>query len=306
MFGGAVFIRYSIMNLRSLFSIVAIVIALGMTDAVAATSQAWTQLLWQGRPPHPKTINGLDSNTRQSGDTAKVHVFLPPSDKANGKAVVLCPGGAYEFLAMDNEGFGWADFFNSRGIALIVLEYRLPGGQWEVPVEDVQEAIRLVRRNADAWHINPAAIGVGGSSAGGHLASTASTRFSRPVNNDIVSCRPDFAILFYPVITFDSALTHRGTRANLLGDNRTPESELEFSNELNVTADTPPTIIFYSSDDDIVHPFNGLRYYEALYRAGVPASLHVYPTGKHGWGSTPGFVYRQNMLEDLSAWLDSL
>ncbi|MBD5224403.1 MAG: alpha/beta hydrolase [Bacteroidales bacterium] len=273
----------------------------------ADTPRSWTQLLWEGEAPHSKIIrpdaNGNLRQPNEIGDTAKLHISLPAPSKANGKAVVLCPGGGYGHLAMDHEGCGWADFFNNQGIALITLQYRLPEGTWEIPVEDVQEAIRTVRRNAAGWNIRPDAIGIGGSSAGGHLASTAATHFANPVNADPVSCRPDFAILFYPVISLKPEYTHAGSRANLLGPNLTCEREIEFSNELQVTPDAPRTIIFYSSDDNVVHPFNGIHYYNALYNAGVPASIHVYPTGGHGWGCRPDFKYHDTMTEDLSSWL---
>ena len=273
----------------------------------ADTPRSWTQLLWEGEAPHPKIIApDADGNIREPkemGDTAKLHIYLPAPSKANGKAVVLCPGGGYEWLAIDNEGYGWIDFFNNEGIALIILQYRLPGGVWEIPVEDVQEAIRTVRRNAKEWNINPDAIGVGGSSAGGHLAATASTHFAIPVNADPVSCRPDFAILYYPVVSAKPEYSHGGTRRNLVGPNLTCEHEIGFSNELQVTPETPRTIILFSSDDELVHPFNGTRYYEALYNAGVPSSLHIYSEGRHGWGSQPNFKYRESMLKDLSSWL---
>lgn len=278
------------------------------TDADAAPC-SWTQLLWPGEAPHPKILkpdaNGDIRQPCELGDTAKLHVYLPAPSKANGKAVVLCPGGGYENLAMGKEGHDWADFFNSRGIALIVLQYRLPEGVCEIPVEDVQEAIRTVRRNAGRWNINPEAIGVGGSSAGGHLASTASTHFANPVNADSVSCRPDFAILFYPVVSAKPEYTHGGSRKNLVGPNLTCELEIAFSNELQVTPETPRTIIFFCSDDTVVNPLNGTHYYEALYRAGVPASLHIYPTGNHGWGYGTSFKYHTTMTDDLSSWLAS-
>ncbi len=274
------------------------------------TPRQWTQLLWPQGAPHPKTVflddNGNPRQPKDVGDTAKVHVFLPAPSKANGQAVVLAPGGGYVWLAIDNEGYGWQKFFNDRGIALIVLQYRLPGGQWEIPVEDIQEAVRLVRRNAAAWNIDPSKIGVGGSSAGGHLASTAVTHFATPVNDDPVSCRPDFGILYYPVISFLPQYSHGGSRVGLLGPTFLCDRELQFSNEMHVTPDTPPCIIFFSSDDDIVNPANGLLFYQALYDKGVPASLHIYPEGRHGWGSNPGFKFRSTMEQDLSTWLENL
>lgn len=274
------------------------------------TPRQWTQLLWPQGAPHPKTVflddKGNPRQPKDVGDTAKVHVFLPAPSKANGQAVVLAPGGGYVWLAIDNEGYGWQKFFNDRGIALIVLQYRLPGGQWEIPVEDIQEAVRLVRRNAAAWNIDPSKIGVGGSSAGGHLASTAVTHFATPVNDDPVSCRPDFGILYYPVISFLPQYSHGGSRVGLLGPTFLCDRELQFSNEMHVTPDTPPCIIFFSSDDDIVNPANGLLFYQALYDKGVPASLHIYPEGRHGWGSNPGFKFRSTMEQDLSTWLENL
>lgn len=276
----------------------------------ADTPRQWTQLLWPDGAPHSRSIKpdaeGKMREPKNLGDTAKVHVFLPAPSKANGQAVVLAPGGGYVWLAIDNEGFGWKDFFNDRGIALIVLQYRLPEGVWQIPLEDIQEAVRLTRRNAAEWHINPDAIGVGGSSAGGHLASTAITHFATPVNDDPVSCRPDFGILFYPVVSGLPFYSHGGSRTALYGGDLSCEAELAFSNERQVTPDTPPTIIFFSSDDDIVNPANGLIFYQALYDAKVPASLHIYPEGRHGWGSNPNFKFRDTMLRDLSSWLENL
>ena len=273
------------------------------------TATAFTRLLWDGEAPHPKKFkpdaDGNIRTPRNVGDTAKIHVFLPDAAKANGKAVVLCPGGAYLGLCMDYEGGDWAPFFNEQGIALIVLQYRLPDGTWQIPVEDVQEAIRTARRNASQWNLDPSKIGVGGSSAGGHLASTASTHFNAPVNEDSVSCRPDFSILYYPVISFMPQLSHTDTRRSFLGPNFTIEQEILFSNEFQVTSETPRTWIGFSHDDDLVPTPNGLRYYEALRDNGVPASLHIYPTGGHGWGIRPDFRYRAEMLADLRSWLAS-
>lgn len=308
-------------HMKRFLAVIAIAALLSVSTSFAAkkskqpatppspTATAFTRLLWDGEAPHPKVIRpDADGHMRAPvniGDTAKIHVFLPEASKANGKAVVLCPGGAYLGLCMDYEGGDWAPFFNEQGIALIVLQYRLPDGTWQIPVEDVQEAIRTARRNAREWNLDPAKIGVGGSSAGGHLASTASTHFNAPVNADTVSCRPDFAILYYPVISFLPPLTHTDTRRSFLGPNFTTEQELLFSNELQVTPETPRTWLGYSHDDDLVPTPNGLRYYEALRENGVPASLHIYPTGGHGWGIRSDFRYRDQMLSDLRSWLAS-
>ena len=286
-------------------------LCMSVTSAVAAKKapatqdkpRAFTQLLWNGEAPHPKIVTGRAPI--DLCDSAKIHVFLPPADKANGKAVVLCPGGAYLGLAIGHEGYDWAPFFNDRGIALIVLQYRLPDGTWQIPVEDVQEALRVARRNAKEWNIDPGKVGVGGSSAGGHLASTASTHFNTPVNTDTVSCRPDFSILFYPVISFMPQFTHTETRRALLGPNFSTQNEILFSNEFQVTPETPRTWMAYSNDDSAVTPINGIRYYEALNNAKVPASLYIYPSGEHGWGFREDFRYHNEMLADLSAWLES-
>lgn len=272
----------------------------------ADSPRAFTQLLWPQGAPHPKVISP-ERQPVNIGDTAKIHVFLPAPSKANGKAVVLCPGGSYLSLCMDYEGTEWAEFFNNEGVALVVLQYRLPEGHWQIPVEDVQEAIRLTRRNAAAWHVDPAKVGVGGSSAGGHLASTASTHFKTPVNPDEVSCRPDFSILYYPVISFTPQITHRDTRRCFLGSDISPADEVFFSNETQVTPETPRTWMAYSHDDNLVPTIHGLRYYEALRNAGVPTGFYIYPTGGHGWGIRPWahFPYHDAMLSDLSAWLKS-
>lgn len=268
----------------------------------------FTQLLWNGEAPHKKVIrpdaNGNLRQPKDVGDTAKIHVYLPAPSKANGKAVVFCPGGAYAMLCMTYEGWDWANFLNEEGIALVVLQYRLPEGNWQIPVEDVQEAIRLTRRNAKEWNINPDMVGVGGFSAGGHLASTASTHFNSPVNADAVSCRPDFSVLFYPVISLMPQMTHYDSRRNFLGPN-IDNKEILFSNELQVTAETPRTWLAFSHDDDCVPPQNGVRYYEALLNNHVPASFHIYPSGGHGWGIQTGFRYHKEMLADLSSWLRS-
>ena len=278
-------------------------------QAPAETTTTFSRLLWDGEAPHPKVIRpGKDGKIREPkniGDTAKIFVSLPAPSKANGKAIVLCPGGAYGGLAMDHEGHDWAKWLNDRGVALVVLQYRLPEGQWQIPVEDVQEAIRLCRRNAGEWNIDPAKVGVGGSSAGGHLASTASTHYDNPVNADPVSCRPDFSVLFYPVISMMPEMTHRGTRSNLLGPDFEPTMEILFSNDRQVTDTTPRAWIGFSHDDSAVPTQNGLRYYEALKNHGIPASLHIYPTGGHGWGMRPDFTYHTPMLTDLEAFLNS-
>ena len=245
--------------------------------------------LW---PEGPSTSNG------DPDDMAKVTVFLPDEKKATGRAVVCCPGGGYQHLAMQHEGFDWAPFFTSQGIALIVLKYRMPHGHYTVPAEDAEEAIRLVRRNAKQWHINPKDVGIMGFSAGGHLASTVATHASG-------DAAPNFQILFYPVISMEQGTTHQGSRTNLLG--KSPKRKLvnEYSNEQHVGKHTPRAFITLAYDDRAVPALNSLLYYNELYASQVPASLHIYPTGGHGFGIRQSFAYHLEMMLELKAWLKS-
>ena len=245
--------------------------------------------LWQGKPAE-KSVDKTD--------TARVRVYLPNAKRATGRAVVICPGGGYTHLAMDHEGYQWGAFFNNMGIAAIVLKYRMPHGKPEVPVSDAEEAIRLVRRNAEKWHINPNDVGIMGFSAGGHLASTIAT-------HSVKDAKPDFQILFYPVITMDPAFTHQGSHDNLLGKDAKKKTEDKYSSDMQVTRVTPRAFIALSDDDHAVVPANGVNYYIECYRHDVPASLHVYPSGGHGWGIRDSFKYHIEMLLELKAWLKS-
>lgn len=242
--------------------------------------------------------NGPAVKSGDPGDTAKVKVFLPEKKSATGRAVVICPGGGYQHLAMDHEGYDWAPFFNNMGIAAIVLKYRMPHGEKDVPISDAEETIRLVRRNAANWNINPDDVGIMGSSAGGHLASTVATHAAK-------DARPDFQILFYPVITMMPDITHKGSHDNLLGSNARKKDENSYSNDLHVSRMTPRAFIALSDDDRVVLPANGVNYYIELYRHDVPATLHVYPSGGHGWGNRDSFKYHNEMQLELKAWLRS-
>ncbi len=242
--------------------------------------------------------NGPAVKSSDAGDTAKVKVFLPEKKSATGRAVVICPGGGYQHLAMNHEGYDWAPFFNNMGIAAIVLKYRMPHGEKDVPISDAEEAIRLVRRNAANWNINPDDVGIMGSSAGGHLASTVATHAAK-------DARPDFHILFYPVITMMPDITHKGSHDNLLGSNARKKDENSYSNDLHVSRMTPRAFIALSDDDRVVLPANGVNYYIELYRHDVPATLHVYPSGGHGWGNRDSFKYHNEMQLELKAWLRS-
>ena len=227
-----------------------------------------------------------------------LRVFLPAPELATGRAVVACPGGGYSGLAVNHEGYDWAPYFNKQGIALIVLKYRMPKGDRTLPISDAEAAMKMVRDSADVWNLNPNDIGIMGSSAGGHLASTIATHAPEAL-------RPNFQILFYPVITMDKSFTHMGSRDNLWGKDAAADLEKEFSNEKQVTKETPRAFIVYSDDDKVVPPANGVNYYLALNKKGVPSVLHIYPTGGHGWGIREDFLYKSEMQNELTSWLRS-
>ena len=257
--------------------------------AIAFAQQTFTMNLWVKKAPNK---NG------DASDSAKVMVFLPEKKKATGRAVVICPGGGYAGLSMAKEGPDWAEFFNNMGIAAIVLKYRLPHGKPEVPVSDAEEAMKLVRRNAAAWNINTRDVGIMGFSAGGHLASILAVHGEG-------AAKPDFQILFYPVITMMPEFTHHGSHDQLLGDNAKKKKEQQYSSDMHVTRVTPRGLIILCDDDNVVQPSNGVNYYTELYRHDVPASLHVFPDGGHGWGAKIGFKYHLEMIFLLKAWLGS-
>jgi acetyl esterase/lipase len=238
-------------------------------------------------------------------------LFLPPSDKANGSAIVICPGGGYSHLAMAHEGMEVARRLNEMGIAAFVLKYRLPSDETMIdkeigPLQDAQRAIQLVRQHAADWGVDPKRVGIMGFSAGGHLASTAGTHFTRSLieNKEGISLRPDWMILGYPVISFSDSIGHRGSRDNLLGKHPAPAKILEYSNELQVTPNTPPTFLVHAGDDKTVPVANSLRFYEALVHSGVPSEMHVYPHGGHGFGlHNP--TTRDEWMDRLTNWMDA-
>ena len=250
--------------------------------------------------------NGAPNNNGDEKDKAELTVYLPDAKKATGRAVVCCPGGGYTHLAIDHEGHQWATFFNSQGIALIVVKYRMPHGNHLIPISDAEEAMKTVRRHAAEWHINPNDVGIMGFSAGGHLASTIATHSKG-------DAAPNFQILFYPVITMDLSFTHKGSHDNLLGvasDSKKDQKELkrletEYSNDLQVNRTTPRAFLALSDDDKAVPARNGFSYYEQLYKHDVPASIHIYPTGGHGWGYRESFAYHYQMIFELKGWLQS-
>ena len=287
-------------------------------------TQNYTIPLWK---------KGKIPNSQESSDVEKVEftwlmdvqyvqepdikVFLPTKKNATGQALIICPGGGYRMLAYDWEGLDYAKYLNSIGVAGIVLKYRLPVSKSNVvsyksPLMDIQRAIRITRYNAAKWNIDSNKIGVMGSSAGGHLASTAGTHFDygnpdAQDSIDRVSCRPDFMILMYPVITFNDSFTHKDSRANLLDNNLDPKLINEFSNELQVKDDTPPAFIVHSDDDDLVPVENSVLFYTALRQHKIPAELHIYSAGGHGFALALGnghYEYWTQVCREWLKWVD--
>jgi acetyl esterase/lipase len=254
--------------------------------------------LWNGPAPQ--------SHGTAPDDIPTLTVFLPEKSASPTAAIVVFPGGGYAGLAFDYEGINEAEYYQKRGVAGFVLKYRLPvhGYRHPVPLLDAQRAIRLIRNNA-AWNIDPAKIGIMGFSAGGHLASTLETHFDAGDPNaidpvDKLSSRPDFAVLAYPVISMKAGITHQGSKDNLLGPNPDPALVESLSNETQVTAQTPPTILVHAQDDGLVPIENSRLMYAALQKAGVPAELDEYPHGGHGFG------YGPNQTNAPAGWMDKV
>jgi acetyl esterase/lipase len=255
--------------------------------------------LWSGLAPH--SLGTADK------DVPEITPFLPAHAGGPTPAVVICPGGGYGMLCMDYEGTDIGKWFADRGVAGFVLRYRLPGNGYRhpVPLLDAQRALRLVRSRAAEWNLDPKRIGIMGFSAGGHLASTLETHFdagdaaaTNPV--DRVSCRPDFAVLVYPLISMKPGITHQGSKDILLGPNPDPALVESLSNETQVTAQTPPTVIAVADDDAVVPVANSRLMYAALQKAGVASALQEYPHGGHGFalGKNPA-----DWKEKMYAWL---
>lgn len=227
-------------------------------------------------------------------------VFLP--ENPSGRAIVDCPGGGYSHLAMNHEGYDWAKFFNDQGIAFCVLKYRMPNGDRNIPLSDAYNAIRTVRDSAAQWHVNPYDVGIMGFSAGGHLASSVSTHAP-------FCSRPNFSILVYPVISMDEKETHKGSCVGFLGDGRSDKNLVkEWSNNNAVRRHlTPPALLLMAADDRVVPPLtNGLRYFEAMRRAGNPCAVYIYPSGGHGFGFRDNYTYHNQMLQEITTWLQNL
>ncbi len=271
--------------------------------AVFMNAEAQTVIpLYPGKIPN--SIAGPDEEIKNVNETGQVRyakvskptleIYLPEKEKATGAAVVIVPGGGYRIVSYTNEGTDIASEFTKMGVAAFILKYRLPSDKTMTdktigPLQDAQMAIKTVRSRAKEWGIDTAKVGIIGFSAGGHLASTAGTHFDTPVidNKEKINLRPDFMILVYPVISLTEELMHKGSRDNLIGDAPAEELTRKYSNDQQVSAQTPPTMLIHASDDKTVKVQNSLRFYEALVKNGVSAEMHIYPKGGHGFGIGP-------------------
>ena len=246
---------------------------------------------------------------KEEADSPTIRVYLPPKDKATGAGVVICPGGGYGILAMDHEGSQVAKWLNRIGVAGFVVRYRhAPKYRHPTPLGDAQRALRFVRANSEKFGVAKNRLGVMGFSAGGHLASTSATHFdlgkadaADPVDRE--SCRPNFAVLCYPVISMTEPWGHAGSAKNLLGEK--PDAALleNLSNEKQVTPETPPTFLFHTGEDTGVPVANSLAFYSACVKAKVPAELHVYQMGPHGVGLAPADAAVHGWKDRLADWM---
>lgn len=241
----------------------------------------------------------IDIQLSDGEKPAVMHVFPANSDNNCHCAVILCPGGGYARLSMNNEGFDWVPFFREQGFTAVVLEYRMPKSDPTIPVGDASQAMRTLRQRAAEWGVDPHRVGIMGFSAGGHLASTIT------VSQDSL-VRPDFSVLFYPVVSMCEEYMHCRSHNELLGENASEETNRRYSAERHVTEQTPPTFIVLSGDDRTVCPLNSIRLYEAMLQKNRPASLHIYPTGRHGWGFRDTFRHHEQMKSELSEWLNMI
>ena len=288
-------------NLRFFATLLLMSMVLSSLAAMAREyGQAATIRLWDNASaPHSNGIatpeEGMDACRPSNISVAELYVYPADAAKATGQGVVICPGGGYELLAFDYEGYEVAQWLAANGITAAVLKYRMPNGHPEVPLEDAEQALRLLRGEVPgAEGFTCRKVGILGFSAGGHLAAMAST---------MGAVRPDFSVLFYPVITAHPG--HQGSFDNLVGkERRSAETDARYSLEHRVTEQTPPALLLLSDDDTVVPPVSSTRYYNALKEKGVKASMHIYPTGGHGWGIGEGFRYREAWQQAVLDWLE--
>lgn len=288
-------------NLRFFTTLLLMSMALSSLAAMAQDyGQAATIRLWDNASaPHSNGIatpeEGMDACRPSNISVAELYVYPADAAKATGQGVIICPGGGYAVLAFDYEGYEVAQWLAAHGITAAVLKYRMPNGHPEVPLEDAEQALRLLRGEVPgAEGFTCRKVGILGFSAGGHLAAMAST---------MGAVRPDFSVLFYPVITAHPG--HQGSFDNLVGkERRSAETDVRYSLEHRVTEQTPPALLLLSDDDTVVPPVSSTRYYNALKEKGVKASMHIYPTGGHGWGIGEGFRYRAAWQQAVLDWLE--
>ncbi|MBR4969458.1 MAG: alpha/beta hydrolase [Alistipes sp.] len=263
-----------------------------------------TIVIWDNeKAPHSNGLTGeaYEKKPYRLTNTTKtiLYAFNADKAKATGQAIVICPGGGYAMLSMNQEGYMMAQWLAKNGITAFVLEYRLPNGHKEVPLEDAVEAIRFVRKNAKKYNIDPAKVGIMGFSAGGHLAASAS-------NIPPVADRPNFSVLFYPVVIANHYTSHVGSFRNLLGKGFTQADADKFSMEKIASENTPPTILLLSDDDATVPAAGAAIYYAALRYHGVKAAMYIFPSGGHGWGNYDTFSYQKEWQQLLLRWLCEL
>ena len=254
-----------------------------------------TVQVWPDGAPNAFTYDSYADPQGEKYKDALLEIY--PARNPNGYCVLVCPGGGYAMLSMTHEGRDIKDWLNARGFTCCMLQYRMPRGHHDVPLSDVQQSMRIIRGRED---LGVTHIGVMVFSAGGHLASTAATHYMD------AATRPDFQILVYPVITFEKPYTHNGSVYGLLGENPSQEMLDLYSNQKHVTPDTPPAFILAASDDWLVPVKNSLMYYEALIENKVSVSMHIYPTGGHGFGLGDNYIYKSEWSAELERWLNTV
>ncbi|MEM7395383.1 MAG: alpha/beta hydrolase, partial [Verrucomicrobiota bacterium] len=287
-------------NTMKRFHAVTIALIVGWGLGASAFAEPEFRLLWPDGAPGAKGEGKRDK--------PGLYLYPAPKEKANGTAVIVFPGGGYGMLAIGHEGHAWGTWYNELGITAFVCRYRHSPYRHPTPLGDAQRAIRTVRSQAESFGIDPGKIGIQGFSAGGHLVTTAATKFDqgKPEAKDPierVGCRPDFLIACYPVVSFTTEYVHAGSRRNLLGENPDPDLVKSLSNELQVTKETPPTFLFHTNEDRPVPPENSMLFYQALRKAGVPAELHIFQPGRHGVGLAQGHPVLKHWPDRLKDWL---
>ena len=319
--------------MKFLFAAIALIILGPMTPAFSATPSPKSTSAPIDRsaafPPKMQTFplygdgsipNSKPSPDEESGDNGflrnvsrpQILVYLPAKMRATGASILVVPGGGYAGLTFDHEGTEQAQFFVDHGIAAFVVKYRIPSDKTMLdksigPLQDAQQGIRFVRQHAKEWNLDPSRVGVIGFSAGGHLAATLATHFNKAYvdNPDHINLRPDLLIAVYPVISMDARLTHGGSRDALLGPNPSDDQVRLFSNELQVTGQTPPTLILHATDDQLVDVDNSVTFYEALRHVGVPVEMRLFEKGQHGFFLMPRDRWQSAIMEWLTTkgWL---